>query len=183
MRINRVSDESGDMQKLQLEVTRLNLWTVGGIIIVGFCTVGANAYFLGSKISNANRDIMDLQKGVQDVRQMYEMERTARVERGKVTDANFKVVFDKMPQFDLLAQQILRLTELTAENSKAIEETNRRMELNVERTQTKLDTIISRQAEQSSDIKVIQSQLTGQQQQRTQRTLFPVEPSPFLRIR
>jgi hypothetical protein len=62
------------------------------------------------------------------------------------------------------------LAEVAAENSKAIEETNKRIERGNDATNSKLDTIISRQAEQSSDIRVIQSQLA--EQQKAQRTRF-----------
>lgn len=168
---------NGIDMNIEFERTRVNLWHIGAII----ASVAINSFGLGAMyFSMRNSDtenakaIQDLrlqtERNVQDVKEAQEREITARIERGKLTDANFKTVFDKMPQFDLINQQILRLTELTAQNTQAIAETNKRIERTTDATANKLDTIISRQAEQSSDIKVIQSQLA--EQQRSQRTRF-----------
>ena len=172
-----ISATNGVDMNIQFEKTRVNLWHMGAI----FVSVAVNAFALGGvyfsmKYSDEEnkKSIDDLkvqtERSISDVKEAQAREVQARVERGKLTDANFKTVFDKMPQFDLINAQILRLTELTAQNTKAIEETNKRIERVTDATANKLDTIISRQAEQSSDIKVIQSQLA--EQQRSQRTRF-----------
>ena len=97
--------------------------------------------------------IASLAKAVDD-------ETAARYKRMEKTDANFQRLNDKMPQFDIMAQQILRLTELTAENRQQTEKTQQQFERYVATQSDKLDKLIDAVADLRGDMKAVQSQLS-----------------------
>lgn len=144
---------------VQFEKARLNLWNAGGFAIL----LVVNSFALGGVYISITKDLASVQVDANN-------ERQARKDRGLQTDSRFTAIENKIPQFEVVAQQIAQLTALAARNEKAIELTNERFSRYVETNSGKLDNLLSRMAEVSADLKVVQSQLTRNDSQRTQRT-------------
>lgn len=154
--------------KGRIEWNLNTLVTISGILVLFI----GNAFAMGVIYNTMQNNDASNAAAISDAKDAVDSERQARKERGALTDAKFKAIEDKLPQFELINQQILRLTEIQGQTMQSIVEANKRMDRMTESTAGKLDTIIARQSDQSADIKVIQSQLADQQ--RLQRTRFPV---------
>lgn len=98
-------------------------------------------------------------------------EKIVREKRGVQTDARFTAIEQKIPQFEVIALQIQRLTELAGQNAKAIEATNDRIQRVVDSQTGKLDAIITSVSTLTTEVRVIQSQIKNQD--RSERTRFP----------
>lgn len=170
--MSNLANGGDPMKPVEFETARLNVWHIGALFVGGV----VNAFALGgiyfSMLAADEKAVVAIEeanKRIDEVHLAQEKETQARLDRGKLTDAKFQTLFDRMPQFDLINQQIIRLVEVQGQTMQALEAANKRMDRITESTAQKLDTIISRQADQSADIKVIQSQL-----EKTQRTRWPV---------
>lgn len=149
----------GDKMPIQFERARLNLWNAGGFAIL----LITNSFAVGVVYTSVTRDIKSVQNDVAS-------ERDARKTRVAQTDSRLLNIENKIPQFEVVAQQISSLTSLAARNEKAIEATNERFTRYVESNSGKLDNILTRMSEISADVKVVQSQLNRNDNQRSQRT-------------
>lgn len=85
--------------------------------------------------------------------------------------AELAIVKDKIPQFEVVGMQIQRLTEISAANEKAIQATNERFSRYVESQSGKIDLILSRIGDLTTEVRVVQSQLKDGTPSRTR---FPV---------
>lgn len=150
-----------NMKPVEFETTRVNLWHIGAIATA----LVVNAFGLaGVYFTLTNND-------VQSGAQIAELKQTV-TQLAVRTDTRIAAVENKIPQFEVIALQIQRLTEISAQNTKSIEATNDRLTAIVENQSDKLDNIVQRISELTTEVKVIQSQISDQQ--RAQRTRFPV---------
>ncbi len=85
--------------------------------------------------------------------------------------ARVAVVEQKIPQFEVIGMQIQQLTTIAGQNTKGIDEANKRMDRIVESQSGKLDVIIRNIADLTTEVRVIQAQTKDRE---TQRTRFPI---------
>jgi len=163
------TDEVANMP-ITIEKARLNIWNLGGFVVVLVVT----AFGWGITFNSMTTSI-------ENVKDQVAAETQARKEDGSQKDAKLYSIEQKIPTIDRLDDKITRLGELIAQQAKANEEVNKRLDRVIEAQNGKLDTIITRQSEQSADIKVIQSQLGGARV--PQRTRFPYVLNPTIRIK
>lgn len=150
-------NNGGDNMPVTLEKARLNVWNLGGFVI----GIAVTAFGWGITYNSMSTAIDALKsQAARDA--AISKDQSAR------TDARISSVEQKIPQFDVIALQIQRLTELSAQNAKAIEATNERLTRVVESQAGKLDAIMSNISTLTTEIRVVQSQLKDQE--RTQRT-------------
>jgi len=164
-----ITDEVANMP-ITIEKARLNIWNLGGFVVVLVVT----AFGWGITFNSMTTSI-------ENVKDQVAAETQARKEDGSQKDAKLYSIEQKIPTIDRLDDKITRLGELIAQQAKANEEVNKRLDRVIEAQNGKLDTIITRQSEQSADIKVIQSQLGGTRV--PQRTRFPYVLNPTIRIK
>lgn len=152
-------------------------WNFNTVVMIGglVASLAVNAFLGGVAWTNLNNSIeglkssvADTNKRVDNVSEAQERETQARIERGKQTDAKFQAINDKLPQFDIIAQQILRLTEIVGAQAKSVDVQAERFERFNNLYGDKLDAITQKLADVQTDVKVVQSQL----QNRPQRTQF-----------
>lgn len=156
-----------DAMPVVLEKARINVWNAGGFAI----GIAVTAFGWGITYNSMTSQIEALKNQAARDAQLVK-------EQSVRTDNRIAAVENKIPQFDVIAMQIQRLTELTAQNQKAIEATNERMNRFVESQGDKLDNIVDRLSDLSSDVKVVQSQLADQKS--PQRTRFHM---PEIRVK
>lgn len=145
---------------IKAEYGRVNLWHVLAAFAGALITVGANAYFVGGQVAEVKASIAAAQSDISDLQKSQADEVAARIERSKQTDQDFQKINDKLPQFEVVNQQILRLAEQTAENRKMIEATNDRLDRRDQVQSDKLDKLIDAVADLRGDMKTVQSQLS-----------------------
>lgn len=167
-----------DVSAIKAEWQRVNLWHILAVVAAGFGTVAVNSYLFGGSVTEIRRDIKALQDDTASLRVMQDREQTARLERGKQTDANFKSLNDQLPRFDLMQQQITRLNEIAGDLRKGLDATNDRQERQQTLQADKLDKIIDAVADLRGDMKTVQSQLsdTGRPTNRTRFTTPMIRP-------
>lgn len=161
-----------------LEKARLNVWNLGGFVITAVVT----AFAWGTNYSTTINGLENVRQENADLKQQISFESNLRKEDGAQKDAKLYAIEQKIPEIQRLDDKITRLTELIAQQAKANEEVNKRLDRVIEAQNGKLDTIITRQSEQSADIKVIQSQLSSNPRI-PQRTRFPYVLNPTIRIK
>jgi septal ring factor EnvC (AmiA/AmiB activator) len=159
----------GDDMPIKAEWQRVNLWSVGAVFLGALMATAGNAYWFGGTIENIKGSIAATQSDVADLQ-------AAQAKRGEQADAAFQRINDKLPQFEVVNQQILRLAEQTAENRKMTEALNDRLERQQTQQADKLDKLIDAVADLRGDMKSVQSQLADPN--RVNRT-----QSPVLRLR
>lgn len=146
-------------------------WNFNTLSIAGAAVIplAINVFFLGVLWANLNNVISDLSNRLNNEIALSDA-------RSKQTDTNFRAINDRLPQFDIIAQQMLRLTELTTANAKQSDAISERFNRYVEGQNGKLDIITDKLANLSSDNKVVQSQLSDLKSQladqKPQRTRF-----------
>lgn len=148
---------------VQIEKARLNIWNLGGFVV----GIAVTAFGWGMTYNSMSSQIEALRS---------QAARDAQISKDQSikTDGRIQAVEQKIPQFEVIGMQIQRLTELAASNTKAIEATNERISRVVESQSGKLDNIINRVSELTTEIRVVQSQLKEQiPVNRTRFTAFP----------
>jgi hypothetical protein len=133
---------------IKAEYGRINVWHVVATIVGMLIATATNAYLFGGTIAEIRSSISAVSSDVNDLQ-----------DRGKEADARFKLLFDKTPQFDVIAQQILRLTEISGELRKANDATNDRLDRQQTVQADKLDKLIDAVADLRGDMKSVKSQL------------------------
>ena len=132
-----------------LEKARVNIFNIGGFIVV----IAATAFGWGITYNR-----------------MQVLDDTASKEIANLK-TELASVKDRIPQFEVIGMQIQRLTEISAANEKAIQATNERFSRYVESQSGKLDLIISRVSDLTTEVRVVQSQLKDGTPSRTR---FPI---------
>lgn len=146
-------------------------WNLNTLMAIGagIIPLMVNVFALGVIYSNFSNGMNNLDNRIK-------AETSLNVERAKQSEANFQSINARLPQFDIIAQQMLRLTELTTANAKQADAINERFNRYVEGQNGKLDIITDKLANLSSDNKVVQSQLNDLKSQladqKPQRTRF-----------
>ena len=144
-----------------IEKARLNIWNLGGFVL----GIAVTAFGWGITYNT-------MDTAIDNLKTQLTTETQSRKDRNSATDIRLERIEDKIPQFDMIALQIQRLTEMTASNTKAIEATNERMTRVVESQAGKFDAIIGKLGELTTEIRVVQAQLK-EQQDPLRRTRFP----------
>lgn len=144
--------------------------TVGGVVFGAIVTAFGWGVIYNKMTTNDDKAV----SAIAEVRQMVMDEKTAREKRGIVSDARFSAIEEKIPQFQVIGMQIQRLTEISAANEQAIQATNERFSRYVESQSGKLDLIISRVSDLTTEVRVVQSQLKDGNPQRTRMPINPV---------
>lgn len=162
-----MSNNGGAEMPITIEKARLNIWNIG----TAFFGIAVTAFGWGMTWNSMSAQIEALKN---------QAARDAQItkEQGVRTDNRIQAVEIKIPQFEVIALQIQRLTEISAQNEKAIDAANKRMDRIVESQSGKLDKIITSVSDLTTEVRVIQSQI--KEQDKAQRTRFPVT-QPFLR--
>lgn len=131
-----------------IEKARLNIWNLGGFVI-GIAVTAFGWGVTYNQSVNANAEA---------VRQI------------NFVTAEIKDIKTQLPAITQLQFQMTTTTQMAAENKKAVEETNKRVDRVVESFGNKLDTIADKLNILASDVKV----LTSQSKERAQPTSFTV---------
>lgn len=137
----------GDDMPVQFEKARVNIFNIGGFVVV----IAASAFGWGTTYNR-----------------MQQLDDTASKEIATLK-SELAIVKDKIPQFEVVGMQIQRLTEMSAANEKAIQATNERFSRYVEAQSGKMDLILDRIADLTTEVRVVQSQLKNP----VNRTRFP----------
>jgi hypothetical protein len=142
------------------------LVTLGGIA----ATILVNVGFVATTWNDTKRDIKELQQSVQE-------ETDARKARGLLTDGRFLDLNKAVAEIAPLSFQVTRAIEGGAENKKAVEAANSRIDRVVESFGGKLDTVIDSVNKIATRVEVLSSKLDDAQT-RADKTMYR---TPILR--
>lgn len=156
---------------IKAEWQRVNFWHVLAVFAGAIAATAGNAYLFGGTVAEIKASIASTQSDITALQKAQENEVAARIKRSEQTDQDFQKINDKLPQFEVVNQQILRLAEQTAENRKMIEATNDRLDRRDQVQSDKLDKLIDAVADLRGDMKTVQSQLSDGSRA-TNRTRF-----------
>lgn len=145
----------------EIEVTGMNFpekgrieWNLNTIVMIGgiFLATLANVAIAAISWNDTKRDIQEIQEQVKS-------ETQARQARGLVTDGRFTDLNKAVAEIAPLSFQVTRVIESTAENKKAIELANDRIDRVVESIGGKLDTVIENVNKIATRVEVLSSKL------------------------
>lgn len=127
----------------------LNTWVV---IIGAFVATLTNVAVAAISWNDTKRDIKEIQDQVK-------AETEARKARGLVTDGRFDNLNKSVAEIAPLSFQVTRVIEASAENKKAVEAANDRIDRVVESIGGKLDTVIENVNKIATRVEVLSSKL------------------------
>jgi hypothetical protein len=147
-------------------------WNFNTVVTLGAVasSVLVNVAIVSSIWNDTKRDIRDLQHSVQE-------ETDARKARGIITDGRFLDLNKAVAEIAPLSFQVTRAIEGGAENKKAVEAANSRIDRVVESFGGKLDTVIDSVNKIATRVEVLSSKLDDAQT-RADKTMYR---TPILR--
>lgn len=151
------STREGADVNVQWETTRVNFWHLGAIaasLVTNTALVVGVYYTLTNNDGRAQDQLATL---------------STRVER---LEPRLTTIEGKIPQFEVIGMQIQRLTEISAQNAKSVDEANKRMDRIVDSLNNKLDVVVKGVADLTTEVRVVQS--LQRQQNGADRTRFPI---------
>jgi methyl-accepting chemotaxis protein len=129
-------------------------WNFNTIVFTGGLafTIAVNVAVAAVAWNDTKRDIKEVQNKVQD-------EADARKSRGAYTDNRFDVLNKAVADIAPLSFQVTRAIEGVAENKKAVEATNERMDRFVGTLTGKIDTVIDSLNKIGTKVEVLSSKI------------------------
>lgn len=154
---------------IRLETMRLNLWVALGIL----ASIAVNSSLAGYIWNDTQRDIRDVKSHIDAVDTRFVTEASDRKDRLKDYQATLTSMQHDIAQIQPLSFQTTRALEAAAENKKATEATNDRIDRVVESFGGKLDSVLDNVAKLSTQVQVLGSKLDDMQgkSQHTEFTL------------
>lgn len=152
---------------IRLETMRVNLWN----IVVIAASIAVNASLAGYIWNDTQRDIRDVKSHIDAVDTRFATEASDRKDRLKDYQATLNGMQKDIAQIQPLSFQTTRALEAAAENKKATEATNDRIDRVVESFGGKLDTVIENVNKVATQVQVLSSKLDDMQG-KTQHTDF-----------
>lgn len=145
---------------VRIDTQRVNLWNM--IVIAG--GIAVNAFIVGGVYVSMNRDIAQISARI-------DSEASDRKDLLKNYQDSMNNMQKDIAQIQPLSYQATRALEAAAENKKAIETTNDRIDRVVESFGGKLDSVLDNVAKLSTQVQVLGSKLDDMQG-KTQHTEF-----------
>lgn len=163
----RVAEKEIDMP-VTLEKARLNLWNLVGFV----AGITVTAFGWGVTYSNLSNSIEKQANQIQDINGRMQQEATDRKDRLKSYQDQLSGMQQQIAQITPLTFQTNKAIEGVAENKKAVEATNDRIDRVVETFGGKLDTVIENVGKLSTQVSVLSSKLDDIQGRQTDKTTY-----------